>query len=351
MSNSKVYLVTGANGFIASSLVKRLVESGATVHATVRRSSSGDDVKKSISSTATGKLHIFLTPDITTPGAFRDALKGVTHVFHTASPLPGGEGKTDAKRDFLDPARAGTLTLLQDAADAESVKKVVYTSSAASVFDPSKLTTGNMHDEKDWNPITYEYALKAGEGLKSDKKDEVLQASFAVYTASKRVAEEAAWDFVKDNKPGFALAAVNPVLVIGPPTLGEGLSGSNGIFWEKLVTRPVRGEDATSAYVDVDDTVEGHIQAMERAQADGKRFLLTAGQPLHHEVINWAKAKQPSVDFDKVEVPADAQEQEERQTKFDNALSRDVLGLKYRSVRESVERLVDWAVQSGAAKA
>ncbi len=78
-----------------------------------------------------------------------------------------------------------------------------------------------------------------------------------------------AWDFQRDQNPKWALSTVHPVLVLGKPTMGTALDGSNGMFWAKITKRPLGPEDATSFYVDVVDVVEGHIQAMHRKEADG----------------------------------------------------------------------------------
>lgn len=40
--------------------------------------------------------------------------------------------------------------------------------------------------------------------------------AFSVYSASKTLAEEAAWDFVKSAKPSFDLSVVLPVYNFGP---------------------------------------------------------------------------------------------------------------------------------------
>lgn len=63
-------------GFIASAVVKELVEGGAHVRATVRRAEAGEALRNAISSSAKGKLEIVIVPDITADGAFKDALKG-----------------------------------------------------------------------------------------------------------------------------------------------------------------------------------------------------------------------------------------------------------------------------------
>jgi len=42
------------------------------------------------------------------------------------------------------------------------------------------------------------------------------------YRASKTFAERAAWDFVKNEKPNFSLATINPPMVFGPIVRTDG---------------------------------------------------------------------------------------------------------------------------------
>lgn len=260
----------------------------------------------------------------------------MTHVFHMASPLPG-EGKTDAKRDFLDPAKLGVLTLLQDSSVTPSVQKVVLTASVASILDASRADTGGSYTEKDWNPITYDYAIKLGAGLATGSTNPMI-----IYAASKTLAERAAWDFVREHKPSFAFAAVHPGFVVGRPVTGS-ISGSNGMLWQALTARPVQESAQPMALVDLEDAVRGHLQAMQRKEADGGRFLLVAGQPLTHEAINWAKDRQPDLPFDRVDIPADAEERKRKFTGYDNSASRDVLGIEYKGLEQTIGDYADWA--------
>ncbi len=191
------------------------------------------------------------------------------------------------------------------------MQKVVLTSSVASVFDASLVGSGATLNENHWNPITYEYALHLGQKLSSPetKPEEQQTLLMAIYAASKKVAEEAAWNFVRDEKPSFKLSVVNPSFVIGRPTLqGEGLGGSNGMLWQLLATRPLGEEDGLTGYVDLKDTVEAHIAAMEKDEANGKRFLLVGGRPLKHQLVNWAAAKRPDLGLGPVEAPSDVAE-------------------------------------------
>ncbi|TKY89735.1 hypothetical protein EX895_001520 [Sporisorium graminicola] len=347
MSQQPRYLVTGANGYIASALVKRLVDDGAHVRATVRREAAGEALRDMLSPGAKGSLEIAIVGDITASGAFRDALQGATHVFHMASPIPG-EGKTDAKRDFLDPAVAGTLSLIRDANHATStVRKIVLTASIASIMDVARANQGGTFTESDWNPVTYDQAIALGAQLDVSNAEDYIKAAMQVYAASKKLAEKAAWDFTTENKPSFALTTVHPAFVIGrSATKGVDLTGTNGMFWQALTTRPLQADRATSAYVDLEDTVEGHIKAMEKEEANGRRFILVGDQPLIADVINWAKAHGGSqLPFERVQVPENADEIKSKVTRFDVSATESVLGIRFKSMQQTVEDFVDWVTE------
>ena len=265
-----------------------------------------------------------------------------------ASPLPA-PGKTDAKRDFLDPALAGTLTLLKDAHTTSSVRKVVLTSSVASILNSQRANTGVSFSEADWNPVTYEQAAFLGEKLQGAAPEAYMRLAMAIYAASKKIAEEAAWEFVRKSQPSFALTAVHPALVVGRPTMG-GLNGTNGLFWQMLTTRPVQPDNTTTGYVDLQDVVQGHIAAMERPEADGKRFLLVGGQPMNYQLINWAKDHSSDLPFDRVQVPADAEAFQKNITTFDTRASQEILGIKYKAIQQTVADFVDWVKELNTAK-
>ena len=79
-------LVTGASGYIASWLVKYLLEDGYTVHGTVK---SLDNKKKvehlnKIAEESVGELKLF-EADLLKEGSFENAMKGCTIVFHTVT--------------------------------------------------------------------------------------------------------------------------------------------------------------------------------------------------------------------------------------------------------------------------
>ena len=134
IDRSTPVLVTGGNGYIASWLVRYLLEDGVDVHATVRNPS--DDTKvghlKRLAESSPGTLTLFAA-DLLDDGAFDEAMAGCELVFHTASPFVIS-GIKDPQKDLVDPAVHGTRNALESANRVSSVKRVVLTSSVAATF-------------------------------------------------------------------------------------------------------------------------------------------------------------------------------------------------------------------------
>jgi nucleoside-diphosphate-sugar epimerase len=101
------------------------------------------------------------------------------------------------QKELLDPAVIGTTGILKSIKkSAPTVKRVVITSSFASIVNPSKGNwPGHVYSEQDWNPITQE---------------EAMENPAAGYRASKTFAEKAAWDFIEKESPNFTLATMCP---------------------------------------------------------------------------------------------------------------------------------------------
>jgi nucleoside-diphosphate-sugar epimerase len=88
---------------------------------------------------------------------------------------------------------------------------------------------GKIYTDEDWNPATYE------EGKDKNKSPSYIyckpptgKLSLSVHRtntndddaqlgASKKLAEKAAWDFIEEKKPHFALTTILPPMVFGPP--------------------------------------------------------------------------------------------------------------------------------------
>ena len=83
-----VAVVTGASGFIATQVVKQLLEKGYEVRATVRSAAAKDKVQAllDLGEAFPGTVTLY-EADLLKEGSFDAAVKGADFVFHTASPF------------------------------------------------------------------------------------------------------------------------------------------------------------------------------------------------------------------------------------------------------------------------
>ncbi|KAG5932676.1 hypothetical protein E4U59_007353 [Claviceps monticola] len=280
-------LLTGGSGFVASHILKMLVERGYRVITTVR---SEDKAKNIAGAFPDGQVQIVIVPDIAADGAFDGVAKtaGLEYVLHTASPFHFNW--SDAKTELLDPAIRGTRSILQSIhAYAPQVKRVVITSSLVTMLAPGTIQdSSKVFDESDWNPITYE------QGLTGDKA--------SAYRASKTVAERSAWQFVDEARPQFDITTLCPPLVFGPVahqlrTL-ENINTSNQRFVDLLQGKwktEILAGLGVNFFVDVRDLAFAHVAAMEIQEAGGKRFLCSGGKFCNREIVDTVRAAFPQL--------------------------------------------------------
>lgn len=280
MASKETVLISGANGFIALHIVGKLLERGYNVIGTVRSQEKADDLyKKFQSDSSDPQLKLVVIEDIIKEGAFDSLLqkeKDIKYVLHTASPFKFGFAD-DFDEGYRKPAHDGTLNALKAIHKyGENVITVVVTSSFASIMNSDKLYDPNfVHNENVWNPIEWE-----------DVKDES-----AAYIASKKVAEKAAWDFVKENNVKFNLDTITPPYVFGPQffpqdAASDKLNTSNQIILDLLKSDPndtkFYGEPNFPA-IDVRDVAEFHILAFERGVKNQRLF--PSGEPFTTQKI------------------------------------------------------------------
>ena len=250
MVTNKPICVTGASGFIASYVIRELLDNGYTVRGTVRGLTKGNNYEYLTSlSRAAGRLEL-VQAELLTEGSYDEAIAGCEYVIHAASPYV--LHVTDPQKDLVDPALKGTMNVLQACAKAGSVKKVVLTSSVAAVFDEP--VSGHVYTEEDWN--------------------ETSSLTRNPYFYSKTLAERSAWDYIEKENPAFELVVVNPGVVIGP-SLVPSLNTSNQILRDVLAGTYPMIMSISWGFVDVRDVAHAHVLAMENEKAKG-RYLCTS---------------------------------------------------------------------------
>lgn len=217
----------------------------------------------------------------------------------------------------------------------------MITSSFASIVDGSKGTRpGYVYSEKDWNPVT---------------EEEAVQNPSNGYRASKTFAEKAAWEFVEKEKPNFSIATMCPPLVLGPIVHYlnslDGLNTSNQRV-RNLITGENKkeiSETGTFIWVDVRDLALCHVLAAEKEDAANKRFFITAGYFSNKEICEIIRKNFPEY---KDQLPDEGVKggdyPKDGLYKYDNKRVVDVLGIKFRSLEESIVDLVNSLKSVGA---
>lgn len=227
-------LVTGATGYVGQRLARRLADGGATVHALVR---SPEKAK----ALAHERIAVF-PGDILDPASLARAAEGCDAAFHAAALVSvWAKDPEDYRRVNV----GGTLNVL-DAAKAAGVGRVVITSTAG-VFGPSD---GGLVDEATPRRVPF----------------------FNEYESSKAEMHAAVRARVQD---GIDAAIVCPTRIYGPGPMVEGNAAT------QMIARYVAGKwralpgdgNRSGNYVFVDDVIDGHLAAMEKARP-GEAYIL-----------------------------------------------------------------------------
>ncbi|CAF1047351.1 unnamed protein product [Didymodactylos carnosus] len=331
-------LVTGASAFIGGWVVKLLLDKGYNVRGTVRSSAKEAQVLDAIPKEQHSQVSFAHIGDIATD-SFDEAVQGVDGIIHVASPFHFKV--EDPEKDLLLPAINGTLGVLKSAhkynqSNQNKIKRIVITSSFASILDPSKGSRpGYAYTEKDWCPITYEQGAAA-------KNDPVT-----AYRASKVCAERAAWDFVEKEKPSFTIATICEPMVYGPRTGGfhslDEINTSNAALWA-LVTS---GKDAkipdtrTPLWVDVRDVAYTHVAGLEAATNTNERYLIAANSWSNQKVADIVHESKviPQSIKDSTPVGTKGQQLPDHYT-IDSSKAQEKLGTTYIPLKKTIEDLI-----------
>lgn len=235
----KKILVTGADGFIGSHLVEKLVRSGFDVRAFVLYNSfnswgwldfCADDVK--------GKFEIF-SGDIRDPAGVRAAMRGCDAVLHLAAliAIPYSYHSPDT---YVETNIRGTLNILQAARDL-GVHKIIHTS------------TSEVYGTAMFVPITENHPLQ-GQSPYSATKIGADQLAISFYTS---------FDLpVTVIRPFNTYGPRQSARAVIPTIIGQIANGSSQI---KLGAR-----SPTRDFNFVGDTVNGFIAALESDNGIGE---------------------------------------------------------------------------------
>ncbi|WP_281613208.1 NAD-dependent epimerase/dehydratase family protein [Flammeovirga sp. SubArs3] len=255
IDKTKPVMISGATGYVAGWIVKKLLDEGLTVHAPVRNPNNPEKLKylNDLAANAPGTIKYFKA-DLLEQSSYKEAMEGCELVFHTASPFI--MNVKDAQRDLVDPALKGTMNVLNTVNETESVKRVVLTSSCVAIIGDAK---DNLHlpnhtaDESIWNTTS--------------------SVTHQPYNYSKTVAEQEAWE-INRKQDRWDLVTINPSFVLGPGINPRSTSESFQIIKQMGDGSMKMGAPGLHiGMVDVRDLAEAHFNAGFLPNANGRNII------------------------------------------------------------------------------
>lgn len=344
IDKAKPIMVTGATGYVAGWLVKKLLEEGFVVHAPVRNPGNKEKLAhlNGCASELPGEIKFFKA-DLLEEGSYEEAMAGCELIFHTASPFINTV--SDPQKDLVDPALKGTKNVLNTANKVESVKRVVLTSSIAAIIgDACECNDNQPVDESTWNSTS---------NLKHQ-----------AYSYSKTLAEKEAWKIYEAQKR-WELVVVNPALVLGP-SVGPANNSESFNILRQLGDGTARFgvPNFHFAVVDVRDVAIAHFKAGFK-DAKG-RHIITSGGATLLELSRFIRKKYgnqyplprwnapmwivwiiaPLIGLKREMVRLNSG----YRWNLDNSKSKDTLGMTYRTIEESIVDFFDQLVENGMFK-
>ena len=233
--------VTGANGFVGSHVVARLMARGHQVRAVVR------DARDASRCAHLPEGIELVSGDLMSPGGYDEAFRDAEVVCHLAASTR--LSARDPQREIVDVAVTGTRHALE-AARRAGARRVVLCSSMAAVLDPRR-PEDHAYSEADWND---------GATLATP------------YPLAKTAAERAAWDWraalPEAERP--ELVVLNPAMVLGPVSARSHLRSSPATIRDLLRRAFPACPRFHLGIVDARDVAEAHAAAVERPGLGGR---------------------------------------------------------------------------------
>jgi dihydroflavonol-4-reductase len=317
-------LVTGGTGFLGRAIVERLVGNGEPVRALSRSDASAKVLAELGAEPARG--------DVLDLDALASAMRGCDLVYHAAGanafcvrdPSPMFEVNVE-----------GSRTVVRAAAQA-GVRRVVYTSSAATLGEASGTIGAEESPHRGWFLADYERSK--------------FEAEQAVFAAARET--------------GVELVCLNPASVQGPGRA----SGSARLLLDYVNGRLKAVVDSKLSLVDIADCTEGHLLAGSRGKP-GERYVLSGAtltvreglalvariagieRPLRTlppsvamavataaEALAWLRRDSPRIcrELARTLVHGHA---------YDGSKAARVLGLRYTPIEETLRRTIAWWVE------
>ncbi len=255
---TKPVAVTGGTGYLASWIIKYLLDRGMTVRTSVRDLSDKPKYDHLLKLKGAKKGLNFIESDLMSEGSFDLLINECELVIHTASPFKV-TGIRDFKKDIIEPALDGTKNILSAVNRIPSVKRVVLTSSMASINgDAADIFNkpDGVFTTDDWNTTS--------------------TPKHQPYSYSKTISEIEAWG-IANAQDRWDLITINPGFILGP-SLTKRVDSTSIDFMITFMKGRFRigVPDLWFGIVDVRDVALMHVLAGLIPDASG-RYIAVGG--------------------------------------------------------------------------
>lgn len=322
------YFVTGATGFIGTKLVTRLVNDGHDVIALTRSRPNAQNLPDAVT---------VVEGDITDKESIREPMTGVDRVFHMAAWWfigPGSRERETAHRINVE----GTRNVLELMNELE-IPKGVYTSTVGVYGN----TNGEIVDE-------------------SYRPD---NPGLSVYQQTKWSAHYEVARPMMDE--GLPLVVVQPGSVYGPGDKEYGSVREGFVSWLEG-DLPIFPRQFATPYDHVDDSVQGHLLAMEEGDV-GEEYIISSEPRKAVDVFDlaaeltgispprpvspiWFKLlEKVMMPVEWVTTPPEGFERESLRTfggveiLVDNSKAKRELGIEHRPLEDGLRAYLEWEME------
>lgn len=317
-------VVTGGSGVVGQAVLRHLVAAGRRPVA-LSRSEASDEIVEALGA-------VPARGDILSPGSLDAAFRGAEVVYHVAGlntmcPRDPGE---------LERVNVGGSVDVVEAAERAGVRRIVYTSSAATIGEEA----GTVGSESSPHRGSY----------------------LSHYERSKHLAEMAVFDAARRVE----VVSVNPSSVQGPGRA----SGTGALILDLLRGRLPALIDTRVSIVDIEDCAAGHLLAEARGEP-GRRYILNSFTLSMRDAVallgdvtgralapRWLPGWVASVGVLPVEAVARLRGRKPPFCRemvrtlrhghaYDGGRAERELGLEYTAPEDLLRRLVDWFESEG----
>ena len=230
---TKKILITGANGFLGSSITKLGLQKGYVVNVFVRKDSDLSNLKPYLS-----KINLYYG-DLRDIDSLHNPVKASDIIFHVAA-------------DYRLWARKSAEIFSSNVLGTENIASKVIQLNKTLVYTSSVATLG----------------IKKGE-VSSEDSEASIDEMFGDYKKSKYLAEKIITGMIKKKK--LKAIITNPSTPIGPGDIKPTPTGK--IILDVLQKRMPAYVDTGLNFVHVDDVAEGHFLALKNGKI-GERYIL-----------------------------------------------------------------------------